>query len=211
MMPTPQEYEPLETKKISAILLLFFFLFVYILPLGSRDLLVPDETRYGEIPREMIAGGDWVVPHFNGLRYFEKPVLGYWVHAGSLLLFGDNNFAVRLPSALAVGLSALMVFMLVRRRDRNDTGEDALPALLAALIYLSCFEVVGVGNIAVLDSLFSFFLTGTITAFYLASEAPRGGKREKYFLLLAGVSCGLAFLTKGFLAFAVPVMALAPY
>jgi 4-amino-4-deoxy-L-arabinose transferase len=211
MMPIPREHGPIEAKKLSAILLLFSFLFVYILPLGTRDLLVPDETRYGEIPREMIAGGDSVVPHLNGLRYFEKPVLGYWVHAGSLLLFGENNFAVRLPSALAAGLSALMVFMLVRRKGRNDTSEDALSALPAALIYLSCFEVVGVGNIAVLDSLFSFFLTGTITAFYLASEAPRGEKGEKCFLLLAGVSCGLAFLTKGFLAFAVPVMALAPY
>jgi 4-amino-4-deoxy-L-arabinose transferase len=210
IMPTPSEHEPMETKKISTILFLFF-LFVYIFPLGTRDLLVPDETRYGEIPREMIAGRDWVVPHFNRLRYFEKPVLGYWVHAGSLLLFGDNNFAVRLPSALAVGLSALMVFMLVCRIRRKNTTEECFSALLAALIYLSCFEVVGVGNIAVLDSLFSFFLTGTIASFYFASEAPRGEKREKCFLLLAGVSCGAAFLTKGFLAFAVPVIALAPY
>ncbi len=193
------------------LLLLSFFLLAYILPLGARDLAVPDETRYGEIPREMIASGDWIVPHLNGLRYFEKPVLGYWVHAGSLLLFGENNFAVRLPSALAVGLSALLIYLLVRRVSRREDEDDGFTAILAALVFLSCFEVFGVGNTTVLDSLFAFFLTATITAFYFASEAPPGSAREKGFLLLAGLACGLAFLTKGFLGFAVPVLAVAPY
>ena len=196
-----------------AFLLLSFFFLSYILPLGIRDLAVPDETRYGEIPREMISEGDWVVPHLNGLRYFEKPVLGYWVNAGSLMLFGESNFAVRLPSAMAVGLSALLIYALVTLACRNKTKEktDGLPAILAPLIYLSCFGVFGVGNTAVLDNLFSFFLTGTITAFYFASEMQPRSAREQCFLVLSGVLCGLAFLTKGFLAFAVPVLVLTPY
>jgi len=211
MMNKFNTQQTMDVKRRYAVLILSFFLLSYILPLGARDLVVPDETRYGEIPREMIAGGDWVVPRLNGLRYFEKPVLGYWVHAGSILLFGENNFAVRLPSAMAVGLSALLIYVLVSRVCRNKTKEDSFPAILAALIFLSCVEVFGVGNTAVLDNLFALFLTSTITAFYFASEAPPGSAREKRFLLLSGVSCGLAFLTKGFLAFAVPVLALAPY
>jgi len=198
-------------EKQHAVLLLLFFLVLYILPLGVRDLMVPDETRYAEIPREMIAGGDWVAPHLNGARYFEKPVLGYWVHAGSLLLFGENNFAVRLPSAMAVGLSALLIYMLVCRATRDGVKESNRRGILAALIFLTCIEVFAVGNTAVLDSLFSFFLTATLTAFYFAAEAPPGSAREKRFLLLSGVLCGLAFLTKGFLAFVVPVLVLTPY
>ncbi len=103
------EQQPEGMQRRYALLLFLFFLLAYILPLGARSLFVPDEVRYAEIPREMIATGDWVVPHLDGVRYFEKPVLGYWVHAGSLLLFGENNFAVRLPSALAVGLSAWLI------------------------------------------------------------------------------------------------------
>lgn len=201
----------MNVKKRYAFLLLTFFLLVYILPLGARDLFIPDEPRYAEIPREMIAGDDWIVPHLNGLRYFEKPPLGYWIHAGSILLLGENNFAVRLPSAMAVGLSALLIFLLVNRACRSETKENDLSGILATLIFLSCFEVVGVGNIAVLDSVFSFFVTATLTAFYFAADSPPASRREKWFLLLSGLACGLAFMTKGFLAFALPVLTAVPY
>jgi 4-amino-4-deoxy-L-arabinose transferase len=197
-------------QKRYGFLLLIFFLLAYILPLGAGELLEPDETRYAEIPREMIASGDWIVPRLDNLRYFEKPALGYWVGAGSLLLFGENNFAVRLPSALAVGLSALLIFALAIRVRRPGENNN-FPALVAALVFLSSFEVFGVGNTAVLDSLFSFFVTATIAAFFFASEESPGSGRERIFLVLSGLFCGLAFLTKGFVAFAVPVLALAPY
>ena len=164
-----------------ALLLLLFFALAYVLPLGARDLVVPDETRYAEIPREMIAGGDWVVPHLNGVRYFEKPALGYWVHAAAIGLLGENNFAVRLPSALAVGLSALLIYILAARASNREDQDDGATAVLAALVFLSCFEVFGVGNTAVLDSLFSVFLTACIAAFYFATEARPGSVRKKDF------------------------------
>ncbi|MBN2327633.1 MAG: phospholipid carrier-dependent glycosyltransferase [Candidatus Omnitrophica bacterium] len=191
--------------------LLIFYLLSYILLLGAWDLIIPDETRYAEIPREMIAQGDWVVPRLDGLRYFEKPPLGYWVQAGSLLLFGENNFALRLPSALSVGASALLIYALAAFLVQNEKEKKDFSAILAALVFLSCFEVFLVGNLVTLDSLFSLFLTAAIIAFFAASEAPPRSAREKLFLLLSGVSCGLAFLTKGFLAFALPVLVLAPY
>jgi 4-amino-4-deoxy-L-arabinose transferase len=203
--------QPTGFRRRYAAVLLLFFLFAYLLPLGFRDLLVPDETRYAEIPREMIATGDWGVPHLNGLRYFEKPPLGYWVHAGSLLIFGENNFAVRLPSAMAVCLTALLIFALAGRSDRMASSGNHDTGILAALIFLSCFEVAGVGNMATLDCVFTFFLTLTIAAFYIATEKSPGSAAEKYFLLLAGIGCGLGFLTKGFLSIAVPLVALVPY
>jgi 4-amino-4-deoxy-L-arabinose transferase len=197
-------------KKYTTAIVLAVFLVLYILPIGVRDLMVPDETRYAEIPREMIAGGDWVVPHLDGVRYFEKPVMGYWIHAAAMLIFGQNNFAVRLPAGLSVGLSALLIFLLTGRAGRGREDDDGVP-VLAALVFMTCFEIFGVGNTAVLDNLLSFFLTATIAAFFFATEAPPGTTREKGFLLLAGGACGLAFLTKGFLAVALPILVLPAY
>lgn len=95
--------------------LIGFYILLYIVPLGVRPVIIPDEARYAEIPREMLASGDWVVPRLDGIRYFEKPVLGYWLGAGAIALFGENAFAMRFPSALATGFSALLLFILVRR------------------------------------------------------------------------------------------------
>jgi 4-amino-4-deoxy-L-arabinose transferase len=188
------------------LLILGLFLLFYILPLGFRPIFIPDESRYAEIPREMIASGDWIVPHLNGIRYFEKPVLGYWLNALSIKLFGENAFAVRFPSAMATGLSALIIFLLVRR----FLVSDFLGAITAA-IFLTCFEVYGVGTFNVLDSILAMFVTGAMASFFFAYTAGTSSKKKQGFLLLFGVFCGLAFLTKGFLAFAVPVLVIVPF
>ena len=181
------------------------FVLVYILPLGIRPIIIPDESRYAEIPREMIASGDWIVPRLNGLRYFEKPVMGYWLNALSIKLFGENAFAVRFPSAAATGLSAFMIFLLIRRFSGEITA-----ATLAALIFLTSFIVYGIGTFNVLDSMLAMFVTASMTSFFFAHNAETF-KKKNVFLLLFGVFCGLAFLTKGFLAFAIPVVAIVPF
>jgi 4-amino-4-deoxy-L-arabinose transferase len=188
-----------------ALLLLAVYLLVYILPLGQRAPMIPDELRYAEIPREMITTGDWVSPHLNGLRYFEKPVLGYWVTGISMQLFGENAFAMRLPSALSAGLSALSVFLLLAR----FTGRR-FTALNAATIYLSMLGVYLIGTVNILDSLFSFLLTAAFVSFYFSHCEREPGKRLVYLLLL-GVFCGAAFLAKGFLAFALLGAVIGPF
>jgi 4-amino-4-deoxy-L-arabinose transferase len=185
--------------------LVAMFLFLYVLPLGVRPMVIPDEVRYGEVPREMLASGDWIVPRLNGLRYFEKPPLGYWLNAASIRLFGPTAFAVRLPSAVSVGLTALLLFLWARR-----FADDKDVPLLATTVFLLSFEVLAVGTFSVFDSMLSLFTTGTIVCFHLAS-ASEPSRRRIVLLVLTGVACGLAFLTKGFLALVVPALAIVPF
>ena len=179
--------------------LLALFLLVYVLPLGVRPLSSPDEVRYAEIPREMIASGDWVSPRFDGLRYFEKPVMGYWINAISFKAFGENAFALRLPSALAAGLTALMILLITMRYANGRS------AFLAAGFFLTTLFVLGTGTFALLDMYLTLFLTGALASFYAASAESTAGLRHRY-LMLCGAFCAGAFLTKGFLALALPVL-----
>jgi len=186
--------------------LLIFFLLFYVLLLSYRPLLIPDETRYAEIPREMLATGDWVDPHLDGLRYFEKPPLGYWLVAGSIAVFGENNFAVRIPGTLAVGLTAFLVYILTLR----ITAARQVAAL-ASLVHLTFIEVYAVGVTSVLDNFITLFITAGIVSSYFAVDASRQHLKSTVLWCLSGVLFGLAFLTKGFLAFVIPAIVLIPW
>ncbi len=190
------------------LLTLGLFICLYLAPLGVRPLMEPDETRYGEVPREMIASGDWITPRLNGLRYFEKPPLGYWLIGASILTFGENGFALRLPSALSVALSALLIVLLVRRAAPRD---DGLPGTVAAFVFITCLEVAGLGTFSLLDPMLAAALTLTMVCLFLASEEESGSGRQRWLLVAAGVACGLAFLLKGFLALVVPALSMGAY
>jgi len=175
------------------------FLVVYILLLGTHPLTIPSEARYAEIPREILASNEWIVPHLNGMRYFEKTPLGYWLEAGAMWVFGENLFANRLPTALAAGFSAWWVFILIRR-----FGKTTQP-ILGSFIYLTFLFVFVLGITNVLDGMLTAFLTAAVASFFIASQSNDKKERNKYLVLL-GIFCGLAFLIKGFLAFVVPFM-----
>jgi 4-amino-4-deoxy-L-arabinose transferase len=178
---------------------------VYLLPLGVRPLLAPDEVRYAEISREMIVSGDWIVPHFLGLRYFEKPVLGYWLNALGELAFGHSNFAVRLPGTLCTLASAFLVAMLAARvrGERRD-------ATVGATVYLSCLLVFVIGTTSVLDSQLALWMTAAMVAYDSALRAASArGRLWRH--VCFGLCCGLGFLTKGGVALAVPFVAIVPF
>ncbi len=187
------------------LLLVGLFIILYIVPLGFRPLFTPDEPRYAEIARELIVHNDWVVPRINNLRYFEKPIMGHWLNAAALKLFGENNFAVRFASALAAGLSALVLFMLLKK-----FAGDAM-AQWGTIIFLSSILVYGIGTFAVLDGPTSFFLTAAMTGFFFAYMEKSWNTSKVIALLLFGFFCGLAFMTKGFLAFVIPAITIGPF
>jgi 4-amino-4-deoxy-L-arabinose transferase len=185
-------------------LLGLFFLFI-LLPLGFRALWIPDESRYAEIAREMAESGNWVVPQLLGLNYFEKPAGGYWFTALSQALLGENLFAGRLPVALATGLSTAVVGVLAQLM-----WQDARKAWIAALIYLSSALVAGLALYITLDPLLTLWLNLALLAFHVATTSPTPRRRLGAWALL-GAACGMAFLTKGFIAWLLPVLVAGPY
>lgn len=192
--------------KKSALILFLMFLAVYVAPLAFRPMVQPDETRYAEVAREMLQSGDFITPRLNGIRYFEKPVMGYWLFAGSMRLFGENAFALRLPCALMAGLAAFSLFLLVYR-----FGGGYLPALITAAVYLTMPFVFALANLAILDSILTGFLTAGLCLIFFALMEDRFNFWKVLYLLGFGAMCGCAFMTKGFLAFAVPGLTVAAF
>ena len=182
----------MSTRKLT-VLAVFAAALVYFGGLWQRPLLSPDEIRYAEIPREMLVTGNFAVPTLNGLTYYEKPALGYWLTAASMTLLGQNRFAVRFPSALFSLLTAGTVFLLgVRGRDRR-TG------ILACALFLTSGLVFSVGTSAVLDPPFAFFVTaGTAAGYFYHTGSTR--RKKLLCLVLAGLFIGCGVMIKGLLS-----------
>jgi 4-amino-4-deoxy-L-arabinose transferase-like glycosyltransferase len=173
-------------KAISlAAILLCSYLFLFF-NLGSYSLKEPDEGRYAEIPREMVVTGDYLVPHLNYVRYFEKPPLFYWMTALSYRIFGISEWSYRFPNALAAFFCVLATWFFTRRWFGEKT------ALLSSLVLVSSFGFFAMAHVVTIDMLFSFLLVCSLLCFY---EYYRG--RKTLFLYFSAMGLAFATLAKG--------------
>jgi 4-amino-4-deoxy-L-arabinose transferase-like glycosyltransferase len=154
--------------------------------LGGYSLKEPDEGRYAEIPREMVEQGDYVVPHLNHARYFEKPPLLYWLTASSYLVFGVNEWSFRFPNALVALACVLFLYFAARRWFGSRV------AVVSAFILMSSFGFWVMARGVTTDMLLSFLLFASLASFY---QFYREGQR--LFLYLFYLFLALAVLAKG--------------
>jgi dolichol-phosphate mannosyltransferase len=154
----------------------------------NHPLLEPDEGRQAEIPREMLAHGDLLVPRVVGQPYYEKPPLQYWLTAGAYTLFGVHPWVARLAPATAAWLTVLLTFAWGRR----SLGPRA--AFLGALVLSLSLGFVSLGRTVVLDSLLAACVT---VAWYSAHAAVSGPCFRWRWWLISALACGLGILTKG--------------
>jgi 4-amino-4-deoxy-L-arabinose transferase-like glycosyltransferase len=135
-------------------LLLVLVVLAFALPQAAlMPLLDRDEPRFAEASREMLQTGNFIVPTFNFAPRYAKPALIYWCQAASFVVFGENAFAARLPSLLAVAGTALLLLAWGRALGSHAGG------LIAALAYAFCLQVTQQGRVATADALLIFFMT----------------------------------------------------
>ncbi|HRD68187.1 MAG TPA: glycosyltransferase family 39 protein [Candidatus Competibacter sp.] len=161
--------------------------------LGAVPLFDLDEGAFGQATREMFLRGDFLSTYLNGQPRYDKPILSYWLQAASVAAFGVNEFAFRLPSALAATAWTLLIFLFVRRAGNTRR------ALLAALAMSTSLAVTVIGKAATADALLNLLLAASLLSLYLHLREGR-----RIWLYASAVAMGLGFLTKGPIAVAIP-------
>ncbi|HLJ92344.1 MAG TPA: glycosyltransferase family 39 protein [Gemmataceae bacterium] len=178
--------------------------------LGACSLWDIDEGNNAEAAREMLDCGNWVVPTHNYQLRVDKPALLYWLQISAFGLFGINEFAARLPSALAALAAVLMTYELGRRMFGAATG--LLAGLVLATTGLFCAAAHFANpdallNAATLLTLFFFWRTFSrpLPLPLSSTAADQGRGRERAWSVASGISAGVAVLAKGPVGLVLPV------
>ncbi|HEY8051158.1 MAG TPA: glycosyltransferase family 39 protein [Ramlibacter sp.] len=167
-----------------------------------RPLAVPDEGRYVGVAWDMLRSGDWLVPRLDGLPYFHKPPLFYWLTAATLSVNDSSLLAARVAPWIGGCLAAASMFLFVRRWVGREFALRTLLALVTApLIFFG-------SQYANLDMLVAGCITATIVAFAHAALLDPDGRGRRPALLAAYALCALGVLAKGLIGIVLPGMVL---
>jgi len=170
----------------------------YLLVLFYRGFNDPDEGRYSEIPREMVAGGNWMEMRMLGFRYYEKPPLAYWLVAPAIKIFGPHDWAVRIPLLFSGLLGLAVLWALTVKKMGKQHGATAV------LVMVSTIGFIAGNGLLLTDSFLLSFFAATCVFLYLAFDPAASPSRRLTFMLLGAVAAALGFLTKGAVAVVLP-------
>ena len=193
------------TQTVKTLLFLIVIVFVLLLfNLGARPVSKIQEVRIAETAREMLASGDYTVPRYNGELRLQKPPLPYWTAVASYQVFGINEFAVRLPAVLFGLLTALVLFLFIKK----EAGLTA--ASHAFLIAITTFISIRYFRSGEADAMLLCFIGVACTiGYWLVTQNGAKNLQSKhtgYLQWLFGLSVGLAFLSKGPAGIAIPLL-----
>lgn len=163
-----------------------------------RPFALPDEGRYVGVAWEMLRTGNWSVPTLDGMPFFHKPVLFYWLSAAAMQVFGDNEWAARVPSLLGATLAAFGLYLFVRRwvGERQARWSAAVLATLP-------FFCMG-AQFANLDMLVAGCISATILLGAHAMMLADEGRPYRAPLVGAYAMAGLGLLAKGLIGGVLP-------
>lgn len=169
---------------LAIVLFLCFFI-----GMGSYGLENVNEGLYGEIPREMLTSGHYVIPSLNFLPYIEKPPLFYWLVAGSYQIFGVSEFSARLIPALSATITCLSLLFLGNKIRHNREG------WLAAMMLATSLGFILIARVLLFDMVLTAFFTLSLVCFYIWYKY-----RDAYYIRMFYGFLACAFLTKGMMS-----------
>jgi 4-amino-4-deoxy-L-arabinose transferase-like glycosyltransferase len=178
-----------KQRRYALVAILASSAFAFIFGLGRLGFLGPDEPRYAEVAREMFAGGDYISTHLCGCLWFEKPVLLYWMSAISYRLFGVNEFAARMPSAMAAIATVALLFCALRRLASPRV------AVCGSLVLATSGIFIAYARVAVPDMILTAAMTAALLAGFLAAKTK--GRARLIYTVLAFIFMALGVLAKG--------------
>ncbi len=182
----------------------------YFWSLGSLPLVGPDEPRYAEVAREMLARRDFITPTLGGLPWFEKPPLLYWMMMLSYRVLGMNEYAARLGPACCGLLTAVFLYWLGsnigKTSEEKNVGESGTATgRWSALVWLSSLGAIGFSRGATFDIVLTMTITGSLTCYFINEVRTRsdrdGAPRRALILTAFYVLAGLSLLAKGLVGF----------
>lgn len=185
----------------------FFFAAIivglYLFALGV-PLLGPDEPRYSQVAREMFERGDLITTTLGGFSWFEKPALLYWLQIVGYKVFGVNEFAARIGSAL-FGLGTILSLWLLGRNYQNNyknspKEQPSGPALSnwLAIVAASSIGLLAFSRGASFEIIITFPITVSLVGFFLFEQSIRTSKVSSYIpLVLFYAFIGVALIAKG--------------
>lgn len=165
-----------------------------------RPLMAPDEGRYGGVALAMLRSGDWLVPRLDGLPFFHKPPLFYWIGAAAMSVTGPVEWAARLPSVLGAGAAAAALFLFLRRWS---TMRQAL--LSTVVLVTTPFFFLG-SQFANLDMLVAGCISATVLLAAGAMLAKERGEPWRALLAGAWLAAAAGLLAKGLIGLVLPAM-----
>lgn len=179
------------TGKWALLVLLIVCAPLFFLRLGAWGFFDPDEGRYGEIPRAMLESGDYVTPMVNGVNFFDKPPLLYWLIALSYRVLGISEGAARLIPALAA-LGAVWGAWLLGRRMFGDRA-----GLMGGVILASCLAWPFMGRIVLTDMLVSSLVFLALAFWWMGRSETADAKAQRWSFFAFWTALALGVLAKG--------------
>jgi 4-amino-4-deoxy-L-arabinose transferase-like glycosyltransferase len=192
--------------------------------LGDIGLVDETEPLFAEAARQMTVTGDWITPYFNGVTRFDKPPLIYWYMAIAYKIFGVNEWAVRLPSALSAIALTIFSFLTLRRftpptplaiAQTTNASPPAtqsyqwIAAWIGATVIALNLQTILWARIGVSDALLSACIGLTLMTFFWGYAEPANSPAKSRWYLTSYALTALAVLTKGPIGLVLPGLAIA--